>query len=635
MPKTYTVREVAEILGYSTNSIYSFLKEKRIKGVRVGRGRFRIPEEELRRVLHLSKNPEHGQLSNSEEAPSSKRAEGLQEDGFAGKILSLRLTFPDIFSWFIGLSAITGGAALFVFNKTFTMAEFSLFTAYVGVIRTTFIITGVGIILGNVLPRSSILQRICLLALATGELALGFFMLRAGQAGAALFYAGAGLVIWFYVIFRLRGLASLGLYTSLVLSLLPLVEILAQNDAAYRAFLRSSGISPVLIVALTGFGAIIYVVSFWLGYRGNRFAGLLAGTIGTIVFYGIAVWYGQLQMWSRSFFVVTLGFFTAVAPFWRSFTAHSYRRRLFIHGFAVGMGIVFLFTVFIVGLLQSAVWERNKQEFMAKLSFGSSLVESTVRSIESTGATAATNSILVNASLKKDASELTSLFKVFYQSTDTVRRIVFLDAKGRGVALYPYGTFDVADYSFRDYFINARDSGKPYLSNGFTALVDNARRYAAVVSVPVFDGKGTFTGVLAFSIDFERLGLKLARSTVVDQQEVFRLADGSGNMLIGDDERKTGAAVPQEDPLRRALAGEQGVVYGNLPDGTPGMTAYGPVDGLGWAISISAPANRVFALSASSTVLLFGVIIAITAVAMVAGCILEHWFKTRLVGDGP
>ncbi len=58
MGKTYTVKQVAQMLGYSTNSIYAFLKEGRIKGVRVGKGRFRVSEEELARVMHLSKRPQ-------------------------------------------------------------------------------------------------------------------------------------------------------------------------------------------------------------------------------------------------------------------------------------------------------------------------------------------------------------------------------------------------------------------------------------------------------------------------------------------------------------------------------------------------------------------------------------------------
>ena len=58
MNKTYTVKQVADILGYSTNSIYTFLKEGRIVGVRVGKGRYRISQEELGKLLHLKKSQE-------------------------------------------------------------------------------------------------------------------------------------------------------------------------------------------------------------------------------------------------------------------------------------------------------------------------------------------------------------------------------------------------------------------------------------------------------------------------------------------------------------------------------------------------------------------------------------------------
>ena len=47
MKKTYSVSETAKILGYSTNSIYGFLKEGLINSVRIGKGKFRIPEKEI------------------------------------------------------------------------------------------------------------------------------------------------------------------------------------------------------------------------------------------------------------------------------------------------------------------------------------------------------------------------------------------------------------------------------------------------------------------------------------------------------------------------------------------------------------------------------------------------------------
>ena len=55
MPATYTVKQVSKLLGYSTNSIYTFLKEKRLKGVRIGKGRFRIPQSELDKFLQVEK----------------------------------------------------------------------------------------------------------------------------------------------------------------------------------------------------------------------------------------------------------------------------------------------------------------------------------------------------------------------------------------------------------------------------------------------------------------------------------------------------------------------------------------------------------------------------------------------------
>src|SRR3990167_304165 len=52
MPKTYTVKQVAKILGFSTNTVYKYLDEGKIKATRLGsEGRFRIPEEELIRLV--------------------------------------------------------------------------------------------------------------------------------------------------------------------------------------------------------------------------------------------------------------------------------------------------------------------------------------------------------------------------------------------------------------------------------------------------------------------------------------------------------------------------------------------------------------------------------------------------------
>lgn len=50
--KLYTVKQVADVLGVSTNTLYKYLGEGKIKSLRFSkRGRFRISETELTRLL--------------------------------------------------------------------------------------------------------------------------------------------------------------------------------------------------------------------------------------------------------------------------------------------------------------------------------------------------------------------------------------------------------------------------------------------------------------------------------------------------------------------------------------------------------------------------------------------------------
>lgn len=51
MPKLYSVIQAAKLLGYSTNTIYSKLKDGDIHSVRIGKGRYKIAEEEIERLL--------------------------------------------------------------------------------------------------------------------------------------------------------------------------------------------------------------------------------------------------------------------------------------------------------------------------------------------------------------------------------------------------------------------------------------------------------------------------------------------------------------------------------------------------------------------------------------------------------
>ena len=51
--KYYTVRELAQILRRDKTTIYKWIKEGRIKAIKV-RGRYLIPEDELNKIIEKS-----------------------------------------------------------------------------------------------------------------------------------------------------------------------------------------------------------------------------------------------------------------------------------------------------------------------------------------------------------------------------------------------------------------------------------------------------------------------------------------------------------------------------------------------------------------------------------------------------
>ena len=143
MPATYTVKQVAKLLGYSTNSIYTFLKEKRLKGTRVGKGRFRIPQSEVNKIL-LSGQTEAVKLSEvrvGQHAKADSSARMQTTADLQGEIqeLSYRdsaITVPNLFDWFVGVSSIVYGFAMWLFSSASIELSVLSLTLVAPILRT-------------------------------------------------------------------------------------------------------------------------------------------------------------------------------------------------------------------------------------------------------------------------------------------------------------------------------------------------------------------------------------------------------------------------------------------------------------------------------------------------------------------
>lgn len=228
MAATYTVKQVANILGYSTNSIYTFLKEKRITGVRVGTGRFRIPQSELDRLLLTSKKQTIDETSQPEIALANASFSPIHGQGVTDvsggaliddiKLLGLvHVGTVNIFDWFIGTGAIVAGLGLFLYNSSFSFFPMGINSPVLTAVRAILIGCGIGILLTNITGQTHLfwhkLFHIILGVLGIA-MTVGFWM--GGDVDGAMIYAPVSILVLLSSFIHIGGVAWVSLYISLL-----------------------------------------------------------------------------------------------------------------------------------------------------------------------------------------------------------------------------------------------------------------------------------------------------------------------------------------------------------------------------------------------------------------------------------
>lgn len=608
MPKTYTVKEVADILGFSTNSIYTFLKEKRIKGVRIGKGRFRIPEEELSRILHLSKKPQVAESMSSVAATANTLIQGsMEQTGDAalfvpevGRIIKHgdTLSVPNIFDWFVGMAAVIAGVGLFLFNGPLAVGPLAKFAMVYPVIRVILIAAGLGIIVSGVVARNGFLHKFFQLSLVVLGSINAFGLARNGDMEGAMLYGSMALMVLITNLVPLGGIVSILMYASVIAVCMPAALIFFPNDAhiqAFSAFFQAPVTTMAMISVVV---SAVLLPGLWVGYTGRRKVFIVSTAAAAIVDMLVAVLYGHVQMWSRAFYFIVISYFIGLLPYWWPLQQHIHRRyRMVLHGIFIGVGAILLISILVINLLQQNAWRSKEKDFAGKIKIAQTTLQNETTSVQGLLQVAATNRDFVETIHTKDMAKLTANAKILYEGSPSIRRLVFLDAAGGGVAMYPYGEFDEANFAHREYFQQAKATGKPFLSGVFAANPDHVARYVVSVAVPFYGKDGEFWGVMVASLDLQRIGLQLSQIAVDADGEYFVVADSLGNILLHPDESLIGTTIPDTDPLRRGLKGMSDVTFSEFIDKSFGMIAYADVPALRWAISLRAKLNNVMVLT--------------------------------------
>ncbi|MCX6791802.1 MAG: DNA-binding protein [Candidatus Gottesmanbacteria bacterium] len=622
MAATYTVKQVADILGYSTNSIYTFLKEKRIKGIRVGTGRFRIPQTELNRLLLISK----GQATNGKQTGNSVPMTGTlmapdsgiitPHEGAPPFFLSIfgraHLVSANIFDWFIGVGAIISGVALFLFNQTFDVLHIQSVMPMIQAIRILLVGGGIGILLTNFTHGAhKTWHGVFHGVLAVGFTALTIFLAMTRDIDAVGIYGTLTVVIALTIFVRLGRILPFVLYLTLLAAVAPIVAFAAPTDSHVAALVNALNVTPVVMAIGLSCLSFGFIILLWLGMYRNKVLFLVCSYAAAGVYFFLGYLFAQNQFWSCAFYFMIIALTCMYLPSWRDLSMSGNKKA---HTLAIGM-LGALTAVILIGIMVIYVCQLNvvaivNREDAQKVDFARTAMETDIGSVKSTVTTASTNPTLIAAVSEKNMTSLTDLSRIIFDSSDSIRRIVFIDKNGTGIFMYPFGTFDQTDLSFRDYFIQSRDTGKLYVSDIFEALADKSHQKVVTISAPLLTADKQFSGVLAASLDLTAISARLQKIAAADRGEYVVVLDSHGKRIIHPTPSLIGTDTEPNDPALLGLQGKTGVAQGETYDGIYSMIAYTGIDSsLHWAIALKAPFNKIYALSNTANIIVAGFII--------------------------
>lgn len=608
MLDTYTVKQVADILGYSTNSIYSFLKENRIKGVRVGRGRIRITEEELRGLLKLSKKSQAAPavqpvLADGALTPQSAPMR-LGEDVLAieseqralgGLSLSRIVEHANFFDWFVATSSVLTGFALFIFNLTTTNASFAIYFQFVPILRVILITAGLGMLMSDDQSKTRGWHRFFHVVLSMATLAMGLLFWYSDDPGGVVFHISVGMITGLMALVHLGGIVAFGILLTILAFAAPVIAFLLPGDPVVHILTDLLHVSPQICAMILLTIAITFLLTFWIGRRVAPALLWFASFVAAIAAIVTAYWFGNLVYWSRAFTYMNIASFAFFVPVWQSIQfTRSRRQHDLLHVMFLIIFIVMMISVYSVGIIQRVVWDESSREFQNKVTYGVALVEETISTIKNSIKANRDNLEILKAVAAADAESLQVFSKSLFESNPHIRRVVFLDGTGNPLSLYPPGISDSSNYSQRDYFLQARDTGDIFVSRVFQAKVDNAARQAIAISVPLIEKDDHFIGVMVAYVDLDKVGYKLQQVAVGKQGEYFTLTDKNGQIIIDPRNERIGQVMPASDPMMLGVESKSGVAQTRLSSGSLGMVAYGQVPTLGWAISLRTQVSGLF-----------------------------------------
>ena len=568
MKKIYSVSKTAKILGYSTNSIYGFLKEGLINSVRIGKGKFRIPEKEIekfegnkggKKTIESKKMPAADQdvfLPSSLLPPPrpGKSLSDLSGESFLHTFslwLVERVGFPTLFDWLISLTSIVLGMSLFLYSNQQEVLSLGRLSLWLNPIRLGMIFGGLGLILASMIQeevgRLVNLTNIFRYFLGAAFLGLSGVLLSGGDVDGFLIHGLFGLVI---LIEALSGVESSTLYMFYVFGLLISVFI------ALNFFPDSSGKSMIILglkSVLGGLGwllsllVLVLITSGLYGFFWNkRFLKNISFVYG-LMLCGLALYYGIENYWSKAFAVLMAGLIGMALPFWESFKARLVTERTLVFKVFGSVLVSFILMIFMIAAVQGTLISNANRGIAEKAEFAQVELSRTIDSLTQGATDLSKNEVFINALVRSQSKELANQLKFLLLGRTEVAIAGVIDAKGKPIASYPAAT-TLGSFSFADagFFRSTLNTGKTYVSVTLEDFIEGINN-VILIAVPTVDTKNVVSGVLVVAVSGVNLSSELQRvgdSTL--EQEIVAIGE-EGKIVVHPDADKLGTVVSEAD----------------------------------------------------------------------------------------
>ncbi len=544
MPNTYSVKEAAAILGFSTNTIYTFLNTKKLKGLRVGKGKFRIPQSEIDRMTGGTPLPQ----PEKHETITMKQVQVTHDTPAVFQEAIPHLQHLSLAEWFIGMGSIIFGLSMFIYaESTDAFLSVQLVTWY-GILRLLFLFFGIGFIVSKLFVKVphgwAILYQGLLVA------AFGWFVVLSHIA-----HDPQGTAIGFFVVLVMLiqlffAPAPHVLISSTTLAAAICNTILFIFVPSYLATLNTSfGITPQQGVWWQFTSVIIPYISYGVLILSYRFAPKLYYfliILGSAGLHSLAYFAGVQLHWRQGLSLLFTGIVFFLYATWQTKVMKVYKKT-WITGTVFGfVFVIFLAIIVSLRVFELTMYDHANKELQVKVENGKLYLETIFEYAKNSFHVAVKTNSFKKAFETNDRTTLTTYAKNMYEQFPHMYRIVIFDKEGTEVANYPEDNALIGNnYAYRAYFQDAVAQNDTVFSDALQTT-GTIKKHTIVIATPIVED-GVLYGVVAGFFDMDELGRNLQSFGADEQGEYFSVLDTKGVRIINPDTTTVGTTVAQTE----------------------------------------------------------------------------------------